>query len=90
MASADGEIRYLNHEINGRMYGAWYRVTADRRVEIYWHARIASAPCDSDSPQIKALKLMKDLIRRWERPLGLGSDNRSSARAEEFSVSESH
>ena len=68
MAIVDGELKYLSHEINGRLHGAWYRVTADERVEIYWHARIASAPCDTDSPKLKALKLLHDLVKRWERP----------------------
>ncbi|HKZ73842.1 MAG TPA: hypothetical protein VJ011_07250 [Steroidobacteraceae bacterium] len=66
--TVDG-LTYFTHEVDGRLYGGWYRRAADAAsVELYARGKVRKAKIGRASAEDKARRLMEDIVHSLPAP----------------------
>jgi hypothetical protein len=56
-------MSYFMHDVDGRLYGAWFRRPSSTHVEVVAQGHIKSAPCGATSPERAAALLLEEIVR---------------------------
>jgi hypothetical protein len=56
-------LRYFMHEVDGRLYGAWFRRQSNAHVEVVARGQSKSAPCGGASAERAAARLLEEIVR---------------------------
>lgn len=62
------DLTYFTHKVDGRLYGGWYRRTANSSVEIYARGQVRKAQLGRLSAEKKARRLLAEIVRGLARP----------------------
>lgn len=63
------DLNYFTHEVDGRLYGGWYRSLAGESIEVYARGQVRSAPLAGARLEEKACRLLEDVVRSLPRPV---------------------
>ena len=61
-------LRYFMHDVDGRLYGAWFRRQSNTRVEVIARGHTKSAPCGEVSVERAAALLLEEIVRMADLP----------------------
>jgi hypothetical protein len=60
------DLVYFTHEVEGRLYGGWYRPVGGSAVEVYARGQIRKAKLGKvDAPQ-RACRMLEEIVRTVE------------------------
>jgi hypothetical protein len=62
-------LSYFMHDVDGRLYGAWFRPQSNHHVEVIAGGRIKSAPCGGVSIERAAVRLLEEIVRTLGLPV---------------------
>jgi hypothetical protein len=62
-------LSYFMHDVDGRLYGAWFRPRSNHHVEVIVSGRIKSAPCGQVSIERAAVRLLEEIVRTLGLPV---------------------
>jgi hypothetical protein len=57
------DLSYFTHDVDGRLYGGWYRPVGDFAVEIYARGRVRRALLGRMSAEQRACEILEQLVR---------------------------
>jgi hypothetical protein len=58
----NSDLTYFTHEVDGRLYGGWYRLLDGGRIEVLAMCKIAVASAGSSAPE-SAKSVLMGLVR---------------------------
>lgn len=61
------ELVYFTHEVDGRLYGGWYRLGANSTIELYARGQVKKAKLGRLDGQKKACRMLEEIVRTLER-----------------------
>lgn len=65
----DSGLRYFTHEVDGALYGAWYRTMSPTRIEVIGVGMLESGEYAGFSPESSAKSMLENYVR-LSRSLG--------------------
>lgn len=69
-------LSYFMHDVDGRLYGAWFRRRSNTHVEVIARGHTRSALCDKVSPERAAALLLEEIVRMSDVPTRKRGDPR--------------
>ena len=61
-------LSYFMHDVDGRLYGAWFRRRSNTHVEVIARGQTKSAPCGKVSAERAAALLLEEIVRMSNLP----------------------
>ena len=61
------DLVYFTHEVDGRLYGGWYRLAPDSSVELYARGQVKKAKLGRSTVEKKACRMLESIVRTIER-----------------------
>jgi hypothetical protein len=61
------DLVYFTHEVDGRLYGGWYRLGAGSTIELYARGQVKKAKLGKLSADKKACRMLEEIVRTLER-----------------------
>jgi len=59
----DSGLRYFTHEIDGAMYGAWYRIVTSTQIEVIGIGMLERGEYAGFSPESSAKSILENFVR---------------------------
>jgi hypothetical protein len=60
------DLTYFTHEVDGRLYGGWYRLAANSTVELYARGQVRKAKLGKLSVEARAGRMLEEIVRMLE------------------------
>lgn len=66
----DSGLRYFTHEVDGALYGAWYRIISPTQIEVIGVGMLESGEFAGFSPESSAKSILENFVR-LSRSMGI-------------------
>ena len=60
------DLAYFTHEVDGRLYGGWYRRVGRSDIELYARGQVRKAKLGRMSAERKACRVLEEIVRTLE------------------------